>query len=369
MTGEHSSKNGTGPWQPRSLDLPRPGSTGTNVNGYGPTDDLLSPTLVAHDELLADGIDIWVEPEVEAPEFDVFDTPEILTFEVPAIDSLPVLGRDGLILQGGTNLLYSYPKLGKTELLTALTHEWVQGQRVLYLTEEPMPNWKRRLTAHGFTMADYTLRMACTWGFRIETAVRLIERENFDVLVIDTLRNTVGFIEAEGDKDVTRVMVPLFRAAAGKTVICSYHARKMPGEGGRDISGHHSLYGAFDRAIQLAPVEGKETHRRLTVSGRCMYEGDMTLEYRQTEPCQFEVLDALTVTAPKAVELICLDCGDVFEAKRRDAKFCSGGCRINHHRKHTVRDAEAVTDVTDPQGNELSVTENVDALWLNGLTE
>lgn len=317
----------TGPL-PRTFTGPDwPASTATNGNGSRPIGDPLSAAEIAYDELLAEGIDVWVDDPVEPSEFDVFDTPEILSFEVPPMESLPVLGRDGLILDGGTNLLYSYPKLGKTELLTAMTHEWIRGRRVLYLTEEPIPMWKRRLAAHGFTAADYTLRMACTWGFDVHKTVRLIESETFDVLVVDTLRNTVGFLEGDGDKDVARVMVPLFRAAAGKTVICSYHARKMPGEGGRDISGHHSLYGVFDRAIQLAPVEGKDTHRRLTVSGRCMYDGDMTFEYRQVEPCRFEVLDGLTVAAKttagrKTYELQCLDCGEMFTSGRRDTKRC-----------------------------------------------
>lgn len=287
--------------------------------------------------------------------FDVYDTPEILAFEVPDIGSLPVLGREGLIMEGGTNLIYSYPKVGKTELLTALTHEWIKGRRVLYLTEEPIPNWKRRLTAHGYTPADYTLRMAHAWGFRIDRAVALIESETFDVLVVDTLRNTVGFVEADGDKDVSRVMVPLFRAAAGKTVICSYHARKMPGEGGRDISGHHSLYGAFDRAIQLTPVEGKETHRRLAATGRCMYDGDVTLEYRQVEPCRFEVLDGLTVIEPKKREpfvLVCLECGDEFESNLQRAKFCGGTCRQRAHRAATYGEVDLSRNGETPHIND-----------------
>ncbi len=312
----------------------------------------------------------WDEEEPGPDPFEVYDTPEILTFEVPEVGSLPVLGREGLILEGGTNLLYSYPKTGKTELLTALARDWVAGRRVLYLTEEPIPNWKRRLTAHGFTPADFTLRMAYAWGFRIDRAVALIESEVFDVLVVDTLRNTVGFVEADGDKDVARVMVPLFRAAAGKTVICSYHARKMPGEGGRDISGHHSLYGAFDRAIQLAPVEGKETHRKLTVSGRCMYEGDVVLEYRQTEPCRFEVLDALTVTETKKGHwLTCLECGDEFKSNLERAKFCGATCRQRAHRRATNGEQPSVTHNATPHIDLRYVTENLDALWLDGLTE
>lgn len=321
------------------------------------------------------------EPAPTVEQFEVFDTPEILAFAVPETVTLPVLGRDGLILEGGTNLLYSYPKTGKTELLTAMAHDWVKGRRVLYLSEEPIPNWKRRLVAHGYTTADYTLRVAHTWGFNVDRACRLIESETYDVLVVDTLRNTVGFLEGEGDKDVSRVMVPLFRAAAGHTVICSYHARKMPGEGGRDISGHHSLYGAFDRAIQLTPVEGKDTHRRLIASGRCMYDGEVSLEYRQTEPCRFEVLDSVTLTSPSVPgrrELLCLGCGTSFTASRRDAQFCSNACRMwvarqNSQAPVTHSDIVGVRDVRDPLGRANDRGHDFgafsDAPWDLGLTD
>lgn len=321
------------------------------------------------------------EPAPTVELFEVFDTPEILAFDVPQTVTLPVLGRDGLILEGGTNLLYSYPKTGKTELLTALAHDWVQGRRVLYLSEEPIPNWKRRLVTHGFTPADYTLRVAHTWGFNVDRAVRLIESESFDILVVDTLRNTVGFLEGDGDKDVARVMIPLFRAAAGHTVICSYHARKMPGEGGRDISGHHSLYGAFDRAIQLTPVEGKDTHRRLIASGRCMYEGDVSIEYRQVAPCQFEVLDGLSLTGPRpsrSQDLLCLGCGETFTSSRSDAQFCSDACRKRVKRQTTsglaahsdivcVRDRPLSLGSADDPGQDSESF--VDAPWDLGLTE
>jgi len=360
-----SSRNGIGRAQWTPTGPVGPAGTGRNGNGSKPT-DLLSPGEIARDEMAAAGIDIWVEPVAEPAEFEVYDTPEILTFEVPPMSTLPVLGRDGLIMEGGTNLLYSYPKLGKTELLTALTHEWVQGRRVLYLTEEPMPNWKRRLAAHRFTPADFTLRMAYTWGFDIHKAVRLIESETFDVLVVDTLRNAVGFLEGDGDKDVVRVMVPLFKAAAGKTIICSYHARKMPGDGGRDISGHHSLYGTFDRALQLTGDSDRPDQRKITVSGRCMYEGDFTLHYRQVRPGVFEPLDGQTLTEPKeraTYELQCLGCGEIFMARRRDARTCSVSCRQRYHRNPTVSEPPVSQNTSPPIENEMTCDSFLDGEW------
>jgi hypothetical protein len=332
--------------------------------------DALDPVAIAEDRARELGLDVF-EEEPPPPEGAVLTADEILAFDVPPIETLPVLGRPGLIMEGAANLLYSYPKTGKTELLTAMVAGWVsEGQRVFYLTEEGFPNWKTRLRVHH--VSGDRLRMQYAWSHGLGAALDAIRGEVFDVLIIDTLRNTVGYLEGEGDKDVARVIHPLIKAANGATTICSFHARKMPGEGGRDISGHHSLYGAFDRAIQLAPVDGKDTHRKLTVSGRCMYSGDVVLEYRQVEPGNFEVLDGVSVMEPKSHTLVCLSCGEDFTARRRDARYCSDMCRQRAHRSVTLSDVHLVTDVTLPRGIEVSVTEigpESDSLWLDGLTE
>ena len=40
----------------------------------------------------------------------------------------------------------------------------------------------------------------------------------------------------------------------------------------------------------------------------------------------------------------CAHCGEPFEAKRSDALYCSGACRIAAHRGVTTSEEEAVTD-------------------------
>lgn len=329
--------------------------------------DPLSSSAVAEAEARRLGLDVFV-PDPRPDRGSVLTADEVLAFEVPPVGTLPVLGRPGMIMAGATNLLYSYPKVGKTELLTAMVADWVgDGQRVLYLTEEPFPNWKIRLAIHECSGTD--LRMQYAWGGSLGDALETIGRETFDVLIVDTLRNTVGYVEADGDKDVARVIHPLLGAAAGTTVVCSFHARKMPGEGGRDISGHHSLYGAFDRALQLTPVDGKDDQRRVTVSGRCMYEGDVAVVYRQARPGLFEVLDGVTLAEPKCYELQCLDCGEWFTSRRRDAQFCSDACRKHHKRAATMCGENGVRDVRDPRTSRPIADTNLDALWLDGLTE
>lgn len=327
-------------------------------------DDLLTPAELAIAELEAEGISVydWEPAPVVEPRFLVLNAPQIHAFEVPPSSTLPVLGREGLIMEGAANLLYSYPKTGKTELLTAIVTEWVAaGMRVLYLTEEPFPMWKLRLRAHG--CYSESLRMFNAWGHAFGEALEVIESEEFDILVVDTLRNTLGYLEGEGDKDVARIIHPLLRSVTGKTTVCSYHARKMPGEGGRDISGHHSLYGAFDRALQLSTVEGQDDHRRISVSGRCMYEGEQALHYRMVKPGVFEVLDGQAVVkkgSRRRYELVCLECGDEFEAGRRDAKFCGDTCNARSRRKQPKVDAECQTPVGDI-GDSLEISDISDA--------
>lgn len=301
-------------------------------------DDPLTPAELAIAELEADGISVYdwePGPSVESP---VLSAPEILRYEVPPVSTLPILGREGLIMEGAANLLYSYPKTGKTELLTAVVKDWLAaGLRVFYVTEEPFPSWKLRLVTHRID--SELLRVFYAWGGNLHGALEVMAGETFDIVIVDTLRNTVGFLEGEGDKEVARVIHPLLKAVQGRTSLCSYHARKMPGEGGRDISGHHSLYGAFDRALQLTRVSSEDDsdpRRRIVVSGRCMYEGERDISYRMVRPGEFEVLDAETVVKPKKERpeylLICLECGDEFKASRRDAKTCSTGCRAAYRR-------------------------------------
>lgn len=304
----------------------------------GQHEDPLSAAALAGDWLLQNGFGVPDDDSsVVTDERATLDVAGILDYEIPEVSTLPFLGRDGMILQGGSNLIYSYPKVGKTELLTAMVKGWVrEGQRVLYLTEEAFPNWKKRLGVHGYQPSDKGLRMHYALGYRVDDAIQIVQQETFDILVVDTLRNTVGYLEGKGDEDVARVLHPLLRAAK-TTTVCSYHARKMPGDGGRDISGHHSLYGVFDRAMQIVRVDGEDRKRRVTVSGRCLYDGDLTLTYKQESAGVFKVLDGESVQVKAGLVVECEACGIQFEAKNSMAKFCTDVCRKRTSRKVDAR--------------------------------
>lgn len=270
---------------------------------------------------------IWTPPPAHALRGDaVFD------LDVPEIETLPILGQEGMVVDKGANLLYAFPKVGKTELVRHVLQEWIDlGKEVVYLTEEPLWFWKPRLRYYDHPAAFWkavTFVPAFGWGIsEVLDFLRTVDRA--DVVVADTLRNVAGFQEAKGDEDVARVVAPLISAVRekGAALLALYHARKMPGEGGRDISGHHSLYGVFDRALQLKEVAGEEnkSKRRLSVSGRLLSPDTPNgLTYEMTASGQFRPLDIKNFTGWQKT---CEVCGNALQADRSTAKYCSDTCR------------------------------------------
>lgn len=281
---------------------------------------------------------VLVPPLTEGgDEFGGMRGDQIFELEVPDIEHLPLLGQDGFVMAGAANLLYAFPKAGKTELTAALLQEWLrEGHSIVYLSEEPLFFWKERFEVAGKPPSFWipaTFYPAMGWG--VEKTLRALARHRGGILVIDTLRNTLGYSEAKGDEDVARVILPVISAARelGMTLVALYHARKMPGENGTDISGHHSLYGAFDRAIQLRPIDGEENarKRRLVVSGRLLDPlGTTKMTYIMRDDGSFEALDVGTILNWTKT---CEDCGGAFQSKRSRARFCTPACRLRHFRK------------------------------------
>lgn len=254
-------------------------------------------------ELRRHGYGQTPERQVQIPRADgVMRGDAIFDLDVPPIESLPILGETGMLMERGSNLIYAYPKCGKTELVTDLLFEWITlGKTIAYLTEEPLAFWKPRLHRFGENREPWSsVVFAPALGWDVRTVFEFLDAiEGCDIVVVDTLRNTCGFQESEGDRDVSRVVLPLIARTRerGQTLVGLYHARKMPGEDGRDISGHHSLYGAFDRALQLRRVPGEDNDRkrRIQVSGRLIGpESPYGMTYEMGPQGRFRSLDTLT---------------------------------------------------------------------------
>jgi hypothetical protein len=152
----------------------------------------------------------------------------------------------------------------------------------------------------------------------------------YDVLIVDTLRTTLGFREGKAvDEDIPRIMMPLIAHTRKMkaTLIISWHARKMPGEDGRDISGHHGFYALFDRAFALRPVAEDPNKRILQKSGRLVMPGEvMSITYRMDAAGRFHVLDAEGLIETGRTKP-CGSCGNLFEYQRETSKYCSDTCR------------------------------------------
>lgn len=277
-------------------------------------------------------------PPVEGEdEFGGLRGDQIFDLEVPDVEHLPILGTDGFIMEGAANLLYAFPKAGKTELTASLLAEWIRlGHKIAYLSEEPLFFWKLRfedmMESPSFWAAA-SFYPAMGWG--LDKTLRLIEKTPADVLVIDTIRYTLGYQENKGDEDVARVVIPVIQVSRirGMTLLALYHARKMPGENGTDISGHHSLYGAFDRAIQLRRIDGDENERkrRLVVSGRLLDPmGTTRLTYAMRDDGEFQALDVASIIG---FERVCDVCNKTFRSKRSTTKFCGVACKQQAYRK------------------------------------
>jgi hypothetical protein len=184
---------------------------------------------------------------------DEADAADLLGEEDAPLEYLPLLGKDGYVFKGWSNLLASYPRAGKTELLAACCRQWVErGETVLYLTEESRTIWRKRVRRLGSLARGVQLVFA--FGHEPAKLLGRIRHCQQPVVVVDTLRN-LGFLpEDENDNAaVARAVNPLIATcrAAGKTLEAAHHMRKGGGEHGEGIAGGHAIMGAFDAILEL----------------------------------------------------------------------------------------------------------------------
>jgi Toprim-like len=193
------------------------------------------------------------------------------------IPTLSFLGRQGYIVQKAATLVTSYPKGGKTTLVSQLIKEWaVQGHRILYLTEENRWTWEHRLQGEGWSGIDF--------GFALGLDPKLIFEAaftgNHDILVIDTLRNVLAFEEETNNSEIAAAVNPWIVEArnTNRTFIGLSHATKAGGEHGRGIAGGHALFASFDGAIEIQRVPNISNRRQVKVLARLIAPSDLVYE-------------------------------------------------------------------------------------------
>lgn len=211
---------------------------------------------------------------------DEVDASELVTgCTSTKLDFLPLLGRDGYIVEGWSNLLAGYPRCGKTDLITACCPTWLEARKsILYMTEESRPIWEQRLA-----------RLRASWdGMRVifalgASTLQLLDRMakgEESVVIVDSMRN-LGILSMDENNNsaVAAAIAPWVAKARHKrkTLILVHHMRKGAGEHGEGISGAHALLGAVDLAMEIRR-ENQPNRRLIRAYARLIQPPDLLYE-------------------------------------------------------------------------------------------
>ena len=125
---------------------------------------------------------------------------------------LPLLGRDGYIVQGWSHLISAYLRTGKTELLTTSIHDWLQsGKRVLCFSEEPRTIWRYRIQRRREWCPG--LRVVLGLGEKPDRLLALMEEADEDIIVVDAIRNLLQLQDETDNSELARVINPRVASA------------------------------------------------------------------------------------------------------------------------------------------------------------
>jgi hypothetical protein len=221
------------------------------------------------------------------------------TYEEPPC--LPLLGQPGYIIEGWSNLIAGYPRIGKTELIVSCIGDWLEARRsVLYVSEEPRSLWERRLARCGSRWNE----LKVVFGLGADPPI-LFERAftgTEEIVVIDTMRNLLQLRDETDNSEVARVLNPWIAQArsAGKTLLVIHHMRKGSGEHGEGIAGGHALLGVFDVALEL--LHDRSHHSRRVIRAYARLVAPPNLAYEREDdgfkalgaPSDLELAEVMT---------------------------------------------------------------------------
>ena len=214
---------------------------------------------------------------------------------------LPLLGQDGFIVSGWSHILASSPKVGKTELVTSLCHEWgASGATILYFTEEPESIWRARLRQRPPGWEHVTLVLAL--GMKPSEIRERIEAGRETVVVLDTVRNLLALRDETDNSEIALVLIPFIAAArqGDKTAVFLHHIRKGGGEHGEGITGGHAFLGVVDVALELRRDPQVQRRRHVRGWGRIIPVPELV--YEMAEDDTFMALGEPGVVALEVVK-------------------------------------------------------------------
>jgi hypothetical protein len=200
--------------------------------------------------------------------------------EPPRVETLPLAGHPGVIVEQLANIVAAYPKVGKTTVAFHSVLDWLPTRRVLYVTEESEYLWRVRLHELVSVLApvvrdrfdsDLERLNILTVEGRDPDALRdEAFGGNEDLVVVDTMRTCMRFSQESDNSEISAQVTPWVEAArmTGKTFVGLHHATKTGGDHGRGIAGGHALLGVFDMAIEIDRDRNVATRRRVSCMGR-----------------------------------------------------------------------------------------------------
>ncbi len=213
-------------------------------------------------------------------------------------DDIGFFGHEGVIFKGSVCLISGYPKIGKTELTIRFAGELAKkGLTVYYLSEEDNKTWRRRLLkTHSFYSnleVKKNLKIRPLAYFGINGIKELIEFGDFDVLIIDTLRASVGtdLKDEKEAQEIIKAVLPIIETAKRKniTLIFVHHQTKTSDTSIRAVAGSHALAGIVDVILNIFPAnEGNNSRqRKIEIVGRVIEPRTLFYEIDENNEIKF----------------------------------------------------------------------------------
>ena len=111
------------------------------------------------------------------------------------LDYLPLLGQEGYLVRRWSHLVAGYPRSGKTELLSACCRDWLAlGERVLYLTEEPLDIWRPRLARAQEAWKG--MKLVTAFGMGLAAIHKRLRDGPESIVILDTIRG-LGIVHGD----------------------------------------------------------------------------------------------------------------------------------------------------------------------------
>jgi hypothetical protein len=194
----------------------------------------------------------------------------------------------GYLARGAVTLVSAYMKSGKTTLLAHLLKALGPGgpflgreakpSRVLYVTEEQESRWAERRDKLGlgdhvaFVVRPFRAKPDREqWGAFLDHLRGAQRREQFDVIIFDTISNLWPVRDENSAPEVQEALMPLHGVIGDAALVLVHHLRKSDGHEGTGSRGSGALLAWVDVIVELRRFDAadhKSTQRVITGYGR-----------------------------------------------------------------------------------------------------